>query len=328
MIGKLEISRYKSIDSLQLDCRRVNVFIGAPDTGKTNILDALTFLTCLGWGIGTRETLRLSDAGRFDTLFFRQFFDQPFRIAVDVRSVTARVEGAERLLRLTLHGVPGPQELSLNYSSVSTQPGLRDLRSYAYPGSEAWTYEMRDPEGGSLVVPPYGTNLMYLARHHGGVNEFLREVVSGLGWRLRFDPAYRQFFLSDVEVDPILDYSLNVVSDSLKRYFFYGAILLTSRDAVVVLDEPDVFAFPPYPKLLGEMIAKDTSGNQFFVTTHNPYFLAGIVEKTPTEELAIFVCYRDEQGTSKVTLLGQRAVTQVIEQGASVFFNLDALRAP
>ncbi len=33
------------------------------------------------------------------------------------------------------------------------------------------------------------------------------------------------------------------------------------------------------------MIGADRS-NQFFLTTHNPYFLTGIVEKTPAEDLA------------------------------------------
>ena len=44
-VGQLHISRFKSIRSLDLACRKVNVFIGPPDTGKTNILDALTFLS-------------------------------------------------------------------------------------------------------------------------------------------------------------------------------------------------------------------------------------------------------------------------------------------
>ena len=33
-----------------------------------------------------------------------------------------------------------------------------------------------------------------------------------------------------------------------------------------MLDQPDVFAFPSYPKTLGEMIAADDQSNQFFLT--------------------------------------------------------------
>ncbi|MFN3762347.1 MAG: AAA family ATPase, partial [Anaerolineae bacterium] len=41
MIQTLEIHNFKSIRHLVLDCRRVNVFIGEPNTGKSNILEAV-----------------------------------------------------------------------------------------------------------------------------------------------------------------------------------------------------------------------------------------------------------------------------------------------
>ena len=41
MIGYLDISNYKSIKQLGLDCSRINVLIGEPNVGKSNILEAL-----------------------------------------------------------------------------------------------------------------------------------------------------------------------------------------------------------------------------------------------------------------------------------------------
>ena len=40
MIKTLEIKNFKSIKHLQLDCKRVNLFIGKPNTGKSNILES------------------------------------------------------------------------------------------------------------------------------------------------------------------------------------------------------------------------------------------------------------------------------------------------
>ncbi len=45
-IKNLEIKNFKSIKHLSLDCKRVNVFIGKPNVGKSNILEALGLL---GW---------------------------------------------------------------------------------------------------------------------------------------------------------------------------------------------------------------------------------------------------------------------------------------
>ncbi len=41
MIKHLQIKNYKSIKQLDLECSRINVFVGRPNAGKSNILEAL-----------------------------------------------------------------------------------------------------------------------------------------------------------------------------------------------------------------------------------------------------------------------------------------------
>lgn len=73
MITSLSVERFKSIKSLTIPCRKVNVFIGAPDTGKTNILAALYLLSGLGWNWPLDTSLRTRQEMGFDALFDRQF---------------------------------------------------------------------------------------------------------------------------------------------------------------------------------------------------------------------------------------------------------------
>ena len=134
----------------------------------------------------------------------------------------------------------------------------------------------------------------------------------------------KRFFVSEVRRNEIVDYDLELISDTLKRWIFYRAILMTSENATLVLDEPDVYAFPPYPKMLGEAIATDKT-NQYFITTHNPYFLAALVEKTRANQLGVYVCHRDARGGTQVRMLKPAQVEQVIQLGASTFFNLREL---
>ncbi len=42
MISNLTIRNFKSIKELSLSCRKLNIFIGEPNTGKSNILEALS----------------------------------------------------------------------------------------------------------------------------------------------------------------------------------------------------------------------------------------------------------------------------------------------
>ncbi len=328
MIKKLHIERFKSIKSLSLDCRKVNLFIGEPDTGKTNILEALSFLSHLGWGEAIGYYLRLTQNQGFDPLFHGQFFDRPITIDTDDARVSVSIEGQDRHLRIECAPENSSHKVSFN-GAAPPLGHLQSVRCYSYTSSLDWGYSATGPDPHNVLVPPRGANLMYLARHNSKVNDFLKETLADLDWKPRFDPNQNQkrYVLTENRGDEFFDYPLEMLSDSLKRFFFYGAILVTSKDAVLILDEPDVYAFPPYPKLLGEMIATDDT-NQFFLTTHNPYFLHGIVQKAPVDSLALFVCYRHPDGGSAVRQLTTAEIQKVIEQGSSVFFNLDAFVKP
>ena len=326
MIETLSIERFKSIRSLTIQCSKVNVLIGPPDTGKTNVLEALYLVSRLGWGCPLDSSLRMRPELGFDPLFYRQFFESPIRITC-LRGPDPKIN-----LEITIHSRDRKIELRTargdivaSFGSVINVPEYAVVRFYTYTQSEHWQYTSDYPRGTESVNPPHGYNLLYIARHNSRVYEFLKETT-GPAWKLRFDQAQKTFRLSEIREDEILDYNLDLLSDSLKRFFFYGSILMTSQDAVLVFDEPDVYAFPPYPKRLGEMIAADES-NQFFVTTHNPYFLSSLVEKTPSERLGVFVASKDGDGATALTRLTAPQLSDVIEQGASVFFNLDAFAA-
>lgn len=81
MIQNLKIKRFKSIKSLEIDCRRVNLFIGQPNSGKSNILEALGLLSFCGHNVSN-----IKDFIRFNLtqyLFYDGLVDGPVEIQVD-----------------------------------------------------------------------------------------------------------------------------------------------------------------------------------------------------------------------------------------------------
>ena len=58
MIDTFDIKGFKSIRNIHLDCKRINLFIGEPNTGKSNILEALGFLSWCGRGGNLRDYVR------------------------------------------------------------------------------------------------------------------------------------------------------------------------------------------------------------------------------------------------------------------------------
>jgi hypothetical protein len=79
MIQTLEIQNFKSIRYLQMDCRRVNLFIGEPNTGKSNILEALgLFSVPHTWEI--RDFVRMES---MDDLFYEHDISQRVMVRYD-----------------------------------------------------------------------------------------------------------------------------------------------------------------------------------------------------------------------------------------------------
>jgi hypothetical protein len=65
MIEKLAIKNFKSIKELDIDCRRINLFIGEPNTGKSNILETLGIMS---WHGNSAQKVKLNRFLRFEDI--------------------------------------------------------------------------------------------------------------------------------------------------------------------------------------------------------------------------------------------------------------------
>ncbi|MHA1431827.1 MAG: AAA family ATPase [Candidatus Freyarchaeota archaeon] len=79
-----------------------------------------------------------------------------------------------------------------------------------------------------------------------------------------------------------MSFPYSLASETLQRIVFFTVAVNSNRDSVLVFEEPEAHASPNYTKFLAEKIALDTS-NQYFISTHNPYFLLSILEKAPKD---------------------------------------------
>lgn len=78
MINHLEIQNFKSIKHLKLDCRKINIFIGEPNTGKSNILESLGIF-CFNYG-SPKDFVRFEN---MSNLFYDNEVSEIIRINID-----------------------------------------------------------------------------------------------------------------------------------------------------------------------------------------------------------------------------------------------------
>ncbi|MGB9619571.1 MAG: AAA family ATPase [Armatimonadota bacterium] len=317
MLTCLKIERFKSIRYLELECRRVNLLIGEPNTGKSNILEALGLLS---WCSTDRPLSAFVRAEHPQHLFYDFLTDEPIRIECQGKpagTLCLRLENEQfsfffnshRIGRISAWGGGG---LGAESSKV---PELSMIRKYRFRFPEQ---SVRVP---GKLIPPNGENLFAVISGSKSLREWIEELFRTYGLSVVLKPHEQVLELQKVQDGLAISYPFRAVSETLQRIVFYYVAMASNRDAVLVFEEPEAHAFPYYTKYLGEQIAADSS-NQYFIATHNPYFLTAVLEKANREEVAVFaVHYKDYE--TKVTALTDGQISRLLD--ADPFLGLNAV---
>ena len=91
----------------------------------------------------------------------------------------------------------------------------------------------------------------------------------------------------------------------------------------MLFDEPESNMFPFYIKDIAERITEDKT-NQFFISTHNPYMLGSLLEKSNKNDIAVYIVKMENYQTV-AKLCTQKQIEELISLGSGLFFNLDNL---
>ena len=317
MISRVTIANYKSVEKADFEARRVNVFIGEPNSGKSNLLEALAFPSPGVFGV-LGELFRVQQTADF-------FFDREI----------------EREVIIALKGWGG-WKLGFNrtdgrFDGILTPPAPEDgffldghvnIQGAPFEKSQVRFYRYQAVRKGNwnnspsaFLIPPYGANLPNLLYTNKALRESISAFFKSKGFRLELRPQDNEILMSKEVDDVLYSFPFGSISETMKRIVFYKAALESNKDAALVLDEPEANTFPFYTKYLAERIALDTS-NQFFLSTHNPYVLMSIIEKTPQAELAVYAT-RMRNYRTEVRLLTPENCAEALELGMDLFLNLE-----
>lgn len=318
MIQKLSIRNFKSIRALDLDCRRVNVFIGEPNTGKTNILEGLG-LRC------AQAVPFLSQVTRCQILA-DLFWEQDVVKQIEVNFDSSRLylsgsaSGALAQVREGSGGMPSDAyRLGPNFEVTLSAHLRADVLYYLFSSNT-----LDDDPHPHWLLPPYGQNLASLLYSSKQARAVAAGFFESTGYKLQVDLAERRIRVTRSIDDVMLSIPYSSVSETLRRMVFYTLAMETNQGRVLVLDEPEAHSFPPYTKTLAERIALDEKGNQYFLTTHSPYMLDSLLSKTPASELNVVLC-RMENFETKAYPMNQDQIDQIKEWSMDAFFNFDRL---
>jgi predicted ATPase len=325
MITRLGVKNFKSIKNLELECKRVNVFIGEPNVGKSNLLERLGLLSFVPYG----TTSNLRKFVRFENianLFYDDLIDHPVEIKGNYKTNKGKDEDFELSLEFNQNEFRGMMKPG-NYPSpafTSNYQGFLSKTNWGYFSFvKFYRYSHLDsfPDLQSdSLLPPEGTNLFSLVKARTELRQYLVDLFGNFGFRPMLKVQDHEIEMAKDTGELLFSYPYVTISDTLKRMIFYVTAIKSNKDSTIIFEEPESNSFPFYTKDLAEKIGQDPGNNQYFLSTHNPYFLEPLVEKTPSDDMAVFLVHFKDYET-RVKNLGDDNLSELLEMDP--FLNLD-----
>lgn len=321
-IKNLEIKNFKSIKHLALDCKRVNVFIGKPNVGKSNILEALGLFSSEFFAENLGDLIRMK---KIDDLFFDFFLSDKISIKLNNKlhlTLSLKNERSDlAAFLLTIY-----EDNTLIESIPLIREGLIKWKESNYIKNVFTKYyrfsafEPKDAKLKGYLCPPFGENLFEIVTNYPEIRSRIVAMLKEQNLEFVSLINERDFKLQKNIDGFVTQYPYSSIADTFQRFIFYLAAIESNSNSVLVFEEPEVHSFPPYVKELAErMILKDD--NQYFVSTHSPYLLQTFIDSLDDTQLNVYLTYYKDYQTH-VKVLTPDELSDIQRFGYDVFFNL------
>ncbi len=358
MITALEIENYKSIQKLSLSPERVNIFIGKPASGKSNIIEALSLLSKRN--VPIKDLVRMKEYNdliydrdierkitiKSDNPSFKMYYKDGFYFVnyEDSKFIEKYLPNKDLFINGILSQNSTEQTLATRFFYQAIIPHLNaetGILGYKldsddtsktnnkfipehYLSENIFYYKFKltsafDDKTTERLNAPFGNNLPQIILTRGTLRKIITEILSDYDLKLGLNPNENSIKLLKEQEGVLYEYPFVSLSDSLQRLIFYVTAMHT-ENSTLLFEEPESHIFPFYNKYLGEKIALDET-NQYFIATHSFPFLSSILQKTKPEDLRINITYYEDYQT-KVHSIPQEKFPDIYEMEDSFFLNL------
>ena len=322
-IQHINITNFKSIKECEIDnCKRINLFIGRPNVGKSNILEALSLFSIPYLKENTSK--KLSNLIRLENET-ELFYNAGWKNEAVVRTNKAKC----KLKFKPKEGLSVDIDLfydSIHNIKIDEKLNVKGLSSYDdfEPSVKRYIYKQNvlyKKSHSKYLIPPFGFNLLSVIENYDELKQGVLSLFKEYGLEIAFDKASQTIKVIQSTKDGIFLIPYKSIAATLQRVIFYKAAIASNDNSILLFEEPEAHSFPPYMShLTQEMIYK--KDNQYFVATHSPFILNDLLENG-RDELAVFVVHYEDHET-KVRQLSKDELYEVFQNGVDLFTNSES----
>jgi len=332
MIKKLKIKNYKSLKDVELELDKFNVLIGPNASGKSNLLDCLTFISEIAqreiynslevrggyehvvFG-GGNKNIELSidfildnEASKYSISFTDEGIEGEKLTIGDLEAIDRDAQGGKISIEKEgeITSESGHANLSLSYVNrpskrypqiLKTEEYLTAWRSYNFITSEMRkTYSAKR----NLILDKNGGNLaqVLLSLHNerpktfDKIEDMLKQAIPQIDELLTPLTEGGETYVAMREKGFDSPFDYFQVSDGTLKLLAYITAIASEEPKLICFEEPENFIHPRLVELLVEILKR--SDKQIILSTHSPY----LVDWVEPEDV-IIVEKKDQETVAK-----------------------------
>jgi AAA15 family ATPase/GTPase len=334
----VDIHNFKSIRDLRLeDCRRINLFLGYPNVGKSNVLEALSLFSVpyLEEGENLNKLVRVENAVE---LFHSSSVENIGAINTNLKNVKLLLspfyptnpkisffkngEGTDYNLDKRMKLLNGTHYWSGDSENKGNNYNTSNIKRYSFQTNNQW-----QSNGDSQLLPPFGENIIDVLSYNKDVSDvkkWMKQELKKYGLELVLDKTDNSIKVQKrLGEDEVFSLPYSFIADTLQRLIFYKTAIASNKNSVLLFEEPEAHAFPPYIQTMMQDII-DAESNQFFIVTHSPLVVNAFLEyEKLRKETSIYLFdYKNDKTTAK--RLSDEEIELAYEYGDDLFFNIES----
>lgn len=325
-IQNIEISNFKSIKDLKIDgCKKINIFAGKPNAGKSNILEALGSYQILKNHSHKRAIDLINILKNFirfeslqDIFFESNIFDE---ISIAINQIELNFDYND-LYENDLH------EVSIN--SEIEKKG-EDLIHHIKFSEHVKYYKFKLSNFGKnnyskYLDYPFGENIANIISQYPEIRKFVNKFLAFNKLKLLIEKNTNDLkIFKEYEDGTVFSLPYYMIADTLQRLIFYKTAIMSNQDSVLLFEEPEAHCFEPYILEFTNEVKYNENNNQFFMVTHSDFIIQEFLRDEESKNNLQIYLVNNIDGRTEVKKLDAEKNDDVYEYGMNVFFNFDSL---